>query len=155
MQGSNAGVRRVPAAAKAGSGIRDDAPATRGKAGGAGRVRTPGASAPSTGLAWALVSLALDIMEVLVLVEVIFFDKARIGAVDDGLGFLEIYFIITLAAAVGQGLGVLLVARGLYRVGGMLQIVSSSTQVIKLDGIVGVVGGIKAWRYPAALQGPR
>ncbi len=102
---------------------------------------------PSTGLSWAIASLALDILEVVVLAEIIFFDKPR-AEIGQGLGALEIYFIITVAGTIGQAIGVYLVTRGFYHIGGIFQIVSSSTQVIKLDGIIGVIGGIKAYRFP-------
>lgn len=106
---------------------------------------------PSTGLSWAIVSLALDLVEVLVLAEIIFFDKPRSG-MSNGMGFLEIYFCITVVATIGQTIGVVLVARHWYRLGGLLQIISSGVQAIKIDGIIGVVGGVKAWRYPRRVR---
>ena len=102
----------------------------------------------SNGLVWALISFVLDLIEVVVLIEILLFDKPALGG-DAGVGILHIYFGVMLAATIGQGLGVLLVTRGWYRAGGAMQIVSSAVQVFKIDGIIGVVGGVKAWRYTA------
>lgn len=105
-------------------------------------------SPPSNGVIWGLVSLALDLLEVIVLVEILYFDKAAFRG-DGGSGLLQVYFYIMLAATAGQAAGVALAARSWYRLGGALQIVASAVQVFKVDGIIGVVGGVKAWRYPA------
>lgn len=91
-------------------------------------------------------SLFLDIVEVAVLVEIIFFDKPR-GGFEFSLGLLELYFVLTVLATIGQAVGVYLVTRRWYRTGGVVQIVSSAAQVVKLDGIVGVIGGLKAIQY--------
>jgi len=104
----------------------------------------------SNGLVWALISFVLDLIEVVVLIEILFFDKPALSG-DNGTGLLHIYFAVMLAATIGQGLGVLLVTRGWYRSGGAMQVVSSAVQVFKVDGIIGVVGGVKAWRYAANL----
>lgn len=103
---------------------------------------------PSNGVVWALVSLALDLLEVVVLIEILYFDKPAFQA-GSGSGLLHVYFYIMLAATAGQAAGVALVARSWYRLGGAFQIVASAVQVFKVDGIIGVVGGVKAWRYPA------
>lgn len=101
----------------------------------------------SNGLVWAFISLALDLLEVVVLIEILYFDRPgfQTGA---GFGLLHLYFYIMLLATAGQAAGVALVARSWYRLGGALQIVASAVQVFKVDGIIGVVGGVKAWRYP-------
>jgi len=112
---------------------------------------TSGARSASNGLVWAMISLALDLIEVVVLVEIVFFDKPAFnGAVS--FGFLHVYLVMMVAATIGQGLGVLSVAHGWYRVGGAMQIVASAVQVFKVDGIIGVVGGVKAWRYADGRQ---
>ena len=41
-----------------------------------------------------------------------------------------------------------------YRTGGILQILSSSLHVPKGDGLVGMVGGVKAYRYPRYVTEP-
>lgn len=105
----------------------------------------------SNGLVWALISFALDLIEIVVLVEILFFDRPAFNG-ETGTGILHVYFAIMVAATVGQGSGVLLVTRGWYRLGGALQITSSAIQVFKIDGIIGVVGGVKAWRYAATRQ---
>jgi hypothetical protein len=106
---------------------------------------------PSNGLVWGIVSFVLDVVEILVLVEIIFFDQARTG-LHGSFNFLEIYFTVTLIATIGQGIGVVMVAKGWYRSGGIFQIVSSALQVIKIDGIFGVVGGIKAYQLARYLE---
>ncbi len=58
-----------------------------------------------------------------------------------GLGFLALL----------QFVGILLVAAGRYRVGGALQVAASGLHALDLIGIIGVVGGIKAYRYPQRL----
>ena len=106
----------------------------------------PANSIPTNGLKWSVASLILDITEVLVLVEIVFFDKQRIDLNND-FGILEIYFVSTIVTAVGQFAGVMLVISGAYRLGGIVQIISSAPQMVKVDGILGVIGGIKACRY--------
>ncbi len=105
----------------------------------------------AAGLPWAIASLVLDVIEVMVLTEIIFFDKPR-SQIGSGVGFLEYYFAFTVAGTLGQALGVLLVTRNWFISGGILQIVSSATQVVKIDGIVGVIGGIKAYQYGRRLR---
>jgi len=98
-----------------------------------------------------MVSFALDLVELVVLVEILFFDKAAFSASPD-FGLLHWYFIVMVCATSAQGTGVLLVTRGWFRLGGGLQIVASAAQVFKIDGVIGIVGGVKAWRYPARMD---
>jgi hypothetical protein len=105
------------------------------------------------GLAWAWASFFLDVFESLVLVQIIFFDKLDLG-VPLHWGFLEIYLVATLFMSLGQLAGIALVTRGYYLLGGYLQIISSGGQVLKVDGIFGVVGGLKALRYGRSLTAP-
>jgi hypothetical protein len=86
----------------------------------------------------------------LVLVQIVFFDKLDLG-VPFHWGFLEIYLVATLFMSLGQLAGIALVKRGYYLLGGYLQIISSGGQVLKVDGIFGVVGGLKALRYGRSL----
>ena len=102
--------------------------------------------AQTNGLNWAWASFLLDIVESLVLTQILFFDKQQFGVAFEW-GVLEIYFVITLLMSIGQLVGIALVTRGQYRLGGYVQIVSSAGQVLKLDGIFGVIGGVKALRY--------
>ena len=39
---------------------------------------------------------------------------------------------------------------GRYRAGGTLQIIAALVHVPKVEGLIGVVGGVKALGYPAA-----
>lgn len=112
-------------------------------------VDTP--SNKAIGLPWAFASLFLDIIEVLVLSEIIFFDSFRSG-LGQGWGLLEYYLMVMIGATIGQAIGIYMVSKlHWYRVGGIFQIIASSTQLIKVDGIIGVIGGLKAWRYGNAL----
>ena len=97
-------------------------------------------------LSWAWASFLLDVVESLVLIQILFFDKQQFGVTFEW-GVLEIYFVMTLFMSIGQLIGIALVTRGQYRLGGYFQIVSSAGQVLKLDGVFGVIGGIKALRY--------
>lgn len=97
--------------------------------------------------------LFLEIVEGLVLIEIIFFDAPRAGFSFE-FGVLELYFVASMVSILMQLAGIVLVMRGWYRVGAIFQIVSSSPHVIKVEGLIGIVGGIKAYRYPAlALTG--
>jgi len=61
---------------------------------------TSGARSTSNGLVWAMISLALDLIEVVVLVEIVFFDKPAFnGAVS--FGFLHVYLVVMVAATRG------------------------------------------------------
>ena len=106
---------------------------------------------PTNGLKWAWASFVLDKVESLVLVQIVFFDKKQFG-VDFDWGVLEIYFLITTLMSIGQLVGIVLVIRGQFRLGGYFQIVSSVGQVMKLDGILGVIGGNKALKFARACQ---
>lgn len=101
------------------------------------------------GLNWAWASFVLDVVESLVLIQILFFDKQQFGVAFEW-GVLEIYFVMTLFMSIGQLIGIALVTRGRYRLGGYFQIVSSAGQVLKLDGVFGVVGGLKALRFAEA-----
>ncbi len=91
--------------------------------------------------------LLLDIVEGLVLIEIIFFDVPRAGFSFE-FGVLELYFAASMVSVLIQIAGIVLVMRGWYRVGAIFQIVSSSPHVIKGEGLIGIVGGIKAYKYP-------
>lgn len=91
--------------------------------------------------------LFLDIVEGLVLIEIIFFDIPRAGFSFE-FGVLELYFAASIVSVFIQVAGIVLVMRGWYRVGAIFQIVSSSPHVIKGEGLIGIIGGIKAYKYP-------
>lgn len=98
------------------------------------------------GLRWAAVMLFLQVAEVIVLVEVIFFDRPRRG-IHPQFGAIEIFFAIALASVIIQATGMLLVRRGLYRAGGALQIASSTVHLFKIEGLIGMIGGFRAWNH--------
>jgi hypothetical protein len=87
--------------------------------------------------------LVLEIVESLVVGEVVFFDRTP----GSGFGAIGIYFCIVIATVVGQVSGILLVLRGHYRVGGLVQIASSAIHVLKGEGLIGVIGGMRARAY--------
>ena len=86
--------------------------------------------------------------------QILFFDKPDMG-VGFKWGIIEYYFVATLFMSLGQLAGIALVSKRHYRIGGYFQIFSSVGQVIKLDGVFGVVGGIKALRYDMYLRKQR
>jgi len=103
----------------------------------------------SPGLTWASAMLALEVLECLVVGEVMFFDRAP----GSGFGAIGLYFCAVLATVVGQVAGILLVLRGQYRVGGLVQIVSSGIHVLKGEGLIGVIGGMRARAYARQIEG--
>ncbi len=94
---------------------------------------------PPKGLMWAILMLFFMLIEIGVLIDI---ERQYINAMMlfffAGLGFLALL----------QPVGILLVAAGRYRVGGVLQVAASAVHALDLIGIIGVVGGIKAYRYP-------
>ena len=105
---------------------------------------------PSKGLAWALSMFGLDMVELLVLIEVVFFDLRRSPLPSaSSLTFIQLYFLLAVLSCALQLVGVVFVATGWFRLGGALQIVASAFHVPKGEGIIGVIGGLQAYRYPA------
>jgi len=104
----------------------------------------------SKGLVWAISMLGLDFVELLALLEIMFSDLDRTVWASVS-SFLEFYFYLAVASFVVQLAGILLVAAGWCRLGGVLQIASSAFHVPKGEGIIGVIGGVKAYRYPSQL----
>jgi len=93
--------------------------------------------------------LFLEALECLVVGEVAFFDRAGHG----GFGAIEIYFCLVAATLLGQVAGILLVLRGRYRLGGTVQVVSSAMHVLKGEGLIGVIGGMRARAYARQGEG--
>jgi hypothetical protein len=106
-------------------------------------------SEASNGLRWAFVMLLLEALELLVVGEVAFFDRTSRA----GFGAVELYLSLVAATLVGQVIGIGLVLRGKYRAGGTVQIVSSAMHVLKGEGLVGVIGGMRARAYGRASGG--
>ncbi len=98
------------------------------------------------GMGWSAVCLVLHIAELLVLTEIVFFDSQR-GGITHQPGLLEVYFVVTLLTTAGFAVGMWMVSQGRYHAGGLVQVVMIAVHVIKLDGIIGVIGGLKAMRY--------
>lgn len=106
----------------------------------------PPSGRPRPGLNWAFVMLALQAFECLVLVEVVFFDRPGIG-LGSGFNAVQLYFALVAFTVLLQIAGIVLVLEGRYRAGGALQIASSAIHVLKGEGVVGLIGGLKAYRY--------
>ncbi len=104
----------------------------------------------SNGLGWALSMFGLDLVELLALLEVMFGDPHRNPALGEN-DVIFIYFLIAVVCFVLQTIGILLVVWGKYHSGGVLQIVSNVFHLPKGDGLIGVIGGIKAYQYAEAL----
>jgi len=100
----------------------------------------------SKGLAWALSMLGLDFVELLVLSEIVFSDFHR-NAWASTTSFIWPYFYLSTASFIVQLVGIVFVAVGWFRLGGVLQIISSSFHVPKGEGVIGVIGGVQAYRY--------
>jgi hypothetical protein len=60
---------------------------------------------------------------------------------------LRILAVVAIATWFGQLIGVVLVALGRYRTGGVMQICASALHVIELFGIIGILGGLRAYHY--------
>lgn len=61
-----------------------------------------------------------------------------------------VFFGYLLMAALVQLIGLLLVKAGHYKAGGALQIIASAGHIIDLIGIIGIYGGLKAYRFTEA-----
>jgi len=94
--------------------------------------------------------LGLILFESLALTEIVFFDRPSWST---GSSLVLAYFVICVATLFLQAAGMILVAVGRYRLGGVLQLIASSVHVLKAEGIIGVIGGIKACRYADQLAG--
>jgi len=94
--------------------------------------------------------LGLQVVEWLVLIQVLCFDLPRTGLPAGG-GIVEGYFWACSIALLFQVMGILLVLRGRYRAGGLLQLASCLLHLPKGEGILGLIGGMKALRYGRAL----
>ena len=57
------------------------------------------------------------------------------------------YFALVALTFLLQIAGIVLVWQGRYRAGGAFQIASSAIHVLKGEGVVGLIGGLKAYRY--------
>ena len=106
-------------------------------------------SGASNGLRWAYGMLLLEALELAVVGEVAFFDRTSRG----GFGAVELYFTLVAATLVGQVIGIVLVLKGRYRAGGTVQIVASAMHVLKGEGLIGVIGGMRARAYGRVSDG--
>ena len=101
---------------------------------------------PPKGLMWAILMLFFMLFEIGIFIDI---ERQYINAMMllffAGLGFLALLQLV----------GILLVAAGRYRVGGVLQVAASVVHALELIGFIGVVGGIKAYRYPERLAKSR
>lgn len=104
----------------------------------------------SKGFKFSVPMLVLMVLEFLG-----FYLEFTTGFSADKAGFFGstagIFLFILVALCVLQLIGILLVTAELYRIGGIFQIVASAFHVPDLMGIIGIIGGLRAYRYPAAL----
>jgi len=99
------------------------------------------------GLRWAFGMLGLDTFELVGLAHVVLVDRAPGRLVDGTADGVEIYLALIIVTLLLQILGIVLVHFRWYRTGGMLQIVSSAPHVVKGEGVIGIIGGVNAWKY--------
>lgn len=104
---------------------------------------TPSMTAtPSKGFAYSISMLVFMLIEIGVLIDIERqYINTMILLLFAGLGFLALL----------QFAGILLVMAGHYRVGGVLQIVASAVHALELIGLIGIFGGLAAYRYPERL----
>ena len=106
----------------------------------------------SKGLGWAVAMLALMAIEWLVLLHVLGFDVPQ-AEWQAGGGFVEVYFWACTVTLLLQIAGVALVLRARYRWGGLLQIAACLLHLPKGEGLLGLLGGVKAFRYGRSMPG--
>jgi hypothetical protein len=105
---------------------------------------------PSKGLVLAQIMFCLMATEVLVLIEIVFFDTVKAGDTR-GIG-LVLYFWGAVITCLLQLIGIILVKKGWFRVGGVLQMIASAPHALKLEGLIGIMGGLDAYDYPQELS---
>jgi hypothetical protein len=93
---------------------------------------------PSKGLGWAYAMLAIEVAEALGLSE---------AALSSGSPYVKALWVLVIVTAILQVAGIVCVRKGRVRLGGILQIVGSAPHAVKLDGIIGIIGGARALRY--------
>ena len=110
------------------------------------QTETATARAETPGIRWALAMLLMMVGEVLVLLEVMLSDR-RSSGIEPQFGGIEIYFCVVLTTVILQATGILLVRRARYRAGGALQMAASTLHLLKIEGLVGMIGGLRAWKH--------
>ncbi|HUG90418.1 MAG TPA: hypothetical protein VML55_06275 [Planctomycetaceae bacterium] len=105
----------------------------------------------STGLKWAFTMFGLDLVEMLTLIQILFHDQPR-SSLPDTWGWLEVYFIICTVSFVMQFAGILVVQFGWYRTGGAIQIAACVPHLPKGEGLIGLIGGLKAWNFVTQIE---
>ncbi len=100
---------------------------------------------PSKGLGWAYAMLGIEIAEALGLSE---------AALTSESPYVKAFWGLVVVTALLQVAGILCVRAGRARLGGILQIVGSAPHAVKLDGIVGIIGGVQALRFAKAPAPP-
>ncbi len=106
------------------------------------QVRMEWNVAPPKGLNWAILMLIFMLVEIAVLLDI---ERQYVNAT------MELFFAGLGILALLQFVGIALVTAGRYRVGGVLQVAASAVHALDLIGMIGVVGSIKAYRYPERL----
>ncbi len=96
----------------------------------------------SKGVGFSIAMLIIMILEFMVLLDIHPEDWGQFS-----VGKMA-FFIYLVVAATIQVTGMFLVSKGSYKTGGVLQIVASGAHLLDLVGIIGILGGLAAYRYP-------
>lgn len=92
---------------------------------------------------------ALMLIECLVLIDAFLSVEQRSAIM--GNAILRSYFFVSLISCGIQLVGIVMVEKRWYRLGGILQITASVVHIWEIEGIVGILGGMDAYDYPAVL----
>lgn len=104
---------------------------------------TENSEKPSKGIGFAVAALIVMIVELAILADIDSeFRSETIVIFFTGLGVLCLLQVV----------GIVLVVRGFYRLGGIFQIVASLVHILDGFGILGVMGGVIAMRYGDGLK---
>ena len=105
------------------------------------------------GLPWAWIMFGIMSLEFLVLAEVLFSDRTKESWASGG-NVVMLLFAISGLTLILQGIGIALVLQGKTRLGGTIQMAASAVHVVKLDGVIGLYGGLLARRSGEAILQP-
>ena len=90
----------------------------------------------------------LMFIEALVLIDAFAREEERAAIMQNAI--LHTYVYVSLASVVVQLIGIILVEKKWYRLGGILQIAASTVHIWEVEGIIGIIGGLDAYHYPAS-----
>jgi hypothetical protein len=102
----------------------------------------------SNGFWWAMTMFGLMFIEALVLIDAFAREEERVAIMQNAI--LHTYVYVSLASVIVQLIGIILVEKRWYRLGGILQIAASTIHIWEVEGIIGIIGGLDAYHYPAS-----